>query len=115
MLGVAMPQVARGQTAARYRVTTNNAWFYQDVGGRRIAQLVRGAVLTAGRGNATRNDWVPVTLDGWIFATSVGRSGRPDFDLAVTRARHPHPIQTVWLRLPPRRGDWIRPALNRSA
>jgi hypothetical protein len=27
-----------------------------------------------------------VTLDGWIFSTSVGRSGRPDFDLLVTRS-----------------------------
>ena len=88
MLSVAVAQAAPAQTAVHYRVTANNAWFYQDVGGRRIAQLVRGAVLTAGTSNATRNDWVPVILDGWIFATSVGRSGRPDFDLAVTRAPH---------------------------
>jgi hypothetical protein len=27
-----------------------------------------------------------VTLDGWIFSTSVGPSDRPDFDLLVTRA-----------------------------
>ena len=88
MLSVAIAQAAPAQTAVRYRVAANNAWFYQDVGGRRIAQLVRGAVLTAGTGNATRNDWVPVMLDGWIFAMSVGRSGRSDFELAVTRAPH---------------------------
>ena len=88
MLSVAVSQTPPPQTAVRYRVTANNGWFYQDVGGRRIAQLVRGAVVTAGTGNPTRNDWVPVVLDGWIFATSLGRSGRSDFDLAVTRAPH---------------------------
>ncbi len=66
MLSVAIAQAAPAQTAVRYRVAANNAWFYQDVGGRRIAQLVRGAVLTAGTGNATRSD----------------------FELAVTRAPH---------------------------
>jgi len=71
------------QVAPRYRVTADNTWFYQDVAGRRVARLARGAVLTAG---ATRNDWMQVTLDGWIFATSVGPSDRPDFDLLVTRA-----------------------------
>jgi hypothetical protein len=69
----------------RYRVTADNAWFYQDVAGRRIARLAKGAVLTPGTG-AARNDWLPVVLDGWIFATSVGPSSRTDFDLLVTRA-----------------------------
>src|SRR5712691_5256260 len=67
----------------RYRVSVDNAWFYQDVAGRRIARLSQGAVL---EGGATRNDWIQVTLDGWIFSTSVGPSDRPDFDLLVTRA-----------------------------
>ena len=83
LLGLATPQVAASQGGNRYRVNVDNAWFYQDVAGRRIARLARGAVLTGG---ATRNDWIQVTLDGWIFATSVGRSDRPDFDLLVTRA-----------------------------
>ena len=88
LLSVAIARAAPPQTAVHYRVTANTAWFYQDVGGRRIAQLVRGAVLTAGPANAARNDWMPVTLDGWIFATSVGSSGRADFDLIVTRSPH---------------------------
>jgi len=83
LLGVATPQFAASQGGNRYRVNVDNAWFYQDVAGRRIARLARGAVLTGG---ASRNDWIQVTLDGWIFATSVGRSDRPDFDLLVTRA-----------------------------
>jgi hypothetical protein len=92
LLSLATPRVrpAAAQGGNRYRVTVDNAWFYQDVAGRRIARLTRGAVLTVGaRGaGATRNDWIQVTLDGWIFATSVGRSDRPDFDLLVTRTPH---------------------------
>ena len=77
------PGPATSQVASRYRVTADNTWFYQDVGGRRIARLARGAVVAGG---ATRSDWIQVTLEGWIFATSVGRSDRPDFDLLVTRS-----------------------------
>jgi hypothetical protein len=94
VLSLATPRVspAAAQGGNRYRVTVENAWFYQDVAGRRIARLARGAVLTAGGGGggggATRNDWIHVALEGWIFATSVGRSDRPDFDLLVARTPH---------------------------
>ena len=81
-LSLALPHMGRAQ-AMRYRVNTDNTWFYQDVAARRIARLARGSVVTAG---ATRNDWMQVTLDGWIFASSVGPSDRPDFDLLVTHA-----------------------------
>jgi len=81
LLSLATPANAQG--AGRYRVTADNAWFYQDVAGRRIARLARGAMLVGG--GATRNDWIQVTLEGWIFGTSVGPSDRPDFDLLVTR------------------------------
>jgi hypothetical protein len=83
VLSLATPQVAAAQGASRYRVTVDNAWFYQDVAGRRVARLARGAILAGG---ATRNDWMQVLLDGWIFSTSVGPSDRPDFDLLVTRS-----------------------------
>ncbi len=82
VVSLATPAPAASQDAGRYRVSVDNAWFYQDVAGRRIARLTRGALVTAG---ATRNGWIQVTLDGWIFATSVGKSDRPDFDLLVTR------------------------------
>jgi hypothetical protein len=86
LLSIARSQPTPAQTAARYRVTASNAWFYQDVGGRRIARLVRDAVLAAGTAKSTNNDWVAVSLDGWIFATSVGKSARGDYDLTVTRS-----------------------------
>jgi hypothetical protein len=81
-LGLPVPS-PESQTPSHYRVTAEHAWFYQDVAGRRIAQLTRGAVLAGG---ATRNDWIQVTLDGWIFSTSVGKSDKPEYDLLVTRA-----------------------------
>ena len=82
--GLVAPQSAPAQSRARYRVTADNTWFFADVAGRRIARLARGAVLTST--GATRNEWIELRLDGWIFATSVGPSDRPDFDLLVTRA-----------------------------
>ena len=87
-LGLLFPKPAPPvppQAPNRYRVTADKAWFYQDVAGRRIARLSKGAVLAEESGSA-RNDWLPVVLDGWIFATSVGPSARSDFDLLVTRA-----------------------------
>lgn len=84
VLSLATPRAAAAQGGSRYRVTADNGWFYQDVAGRRIARLARDAVVTA-RG-ATRNDWIQVTLDGWIFSSSVGPSDRPDFDLLVTHS-----------------------------
>src|SRR3954469_3693371 len=82
-LSLATPPPATAQGAMRYRVSADNAWFYQDVAGRRIARLAAGSIVTAG---ATRNDWMQVTLEGWIFGTSVGPSDRPDFDLLVTHS-----------------------------
>jgi len=82
--GLAVPHAAIAQSASRYRVTADSTGFFTDVAGRRIARLAPGAVVTTA--GATRNDWMQVTLDGWIFATSVGPSDRPDFDLLVTRS-----------------------------
>jgi hypothetical protein len=79
VLCLAAPVAAQG----RYRVSNDGEWFYQEPGGRRLARLARGAIVGGGE---TRGDWMHVTLEGWIFATSVGPSPRPEFDLAVTRA-----------------------------
>ena len=81
---IAGPHPAHAQGASRYRVTADNAWFFADVAGRRIARLAEGATVAAT--GSTRNEWIQVTLDGWIFAGSVGQSDRPDFDLLVTRS-----------------------------
>jgi hypothetical protein len=81
LLSLALPAPLAAQ--ARYRITTDGAWFYQEGGGKRLAHLARGAVLAGGD---AQGDWVGVTLEGWIFATSVGPTPRAGFDLAVTRA-----------------------------
>ncbi len=83
-LGLLLPGPrAWAQGPARYRVTNDGEWFYQEPDGRRLARLARGAIIAGG---ATRGTWTQVTLEGYIFATSVGPSPRPDFDLAVTQA-----------------------------
>ncbi|HXI33347.1 MAG TPA: hypothetical protein VNH63_04640 [Gemmatimonadales bacterium] len=80
-LPVALLIAAPLASQARYRVTADNEWFYQAADGRRLAQIARGAAV---QGGAIQGDWITVTLDGWIFASSVGPSPKPEFDLAVT-------------------------------
>src|SRR5437763_12390149 len=67
---------------ARYRISTDGAWFFQEARGTPLAGLARGAQVAGGD---ARGDWLAVTLEGWIFATSVGPTPRAGFDLAVTR------------------------------
>ncbi len=78
-LGLSLPLAAQ----ARYRVVTDGAWFYQEAGGKRLARLARGAVVMGGD---AQDDWQGVTVEGWIFATSVAPTSRAGYDLAVTRA-----------------------------
>src|SRR3989449_4091455 len=77
-----------GQAAARYRVATDGEWFYQEVTGKRLARLARGAVVTGGD---TKGEWIGVTLDGWIFGTSVGVTPRPGSVLPVPGGREETP------------------------
>ena len=81
-LGPAAPDASLA-AQARYRITTDGAWFFQEAGGKRLARLARGAQVAGGD---AQGDWLAVTLEGWIFATSVGPTPRAGFDLAVTRA-----------------------------
>ena len=80
-MSLAALQDAPAQT--RYRIATNDAWLHNEPEGRRLARFTRGTTLTA---SGTRDQWIQVTLDGWIFASSVGASTRPDFDLQVTKS-----------------------------
>src|SRR5438445_5392486 len=80
-LGPAAPDASLA-AQARYRITTDGAWFFQEAGGKRLARLARGAQVAGGD---ARGDWLAVALEGWISATSVGPTPRAGFDLAVTR------------------------------
>src|SRR6266513_5499706 len=86
---------------ARYRITTDGAWFYQEAGGKRLARLARGAVLIGGD---TQGDVQGATVEGWIFATSVGPTPRAGYDLPVTRAPeenlHSAPAGALIAKLP---------------
>lgn len=75
---VALPLAAQG----RVRVTRDGAWFLQSTGGRRLVQLARGTVMDAA---GTQGDRTRVTLDGYIWAASVGATQRDTYDLAVTK------------------------------
>jgi hypothetical protein len=78
----AWPQAPRVAAQARYRVTIDGEWFYQEASGKRLARLARGAMIS---GAAAQGDWVRVTMEGWIFGSSVGPTPRAGFDLAVTK------------------------------
>ncbi len=63
-------------------VTAEHEWFYDSPNGKRLARLLPGATLTAGR---IDGDWQEVTLEGWIFTPSVEITARSGFDLRVSR------------------------------
>src|SRR3989449_464281 len=70
------------QAAARYRVATDGEWFYQEVTGKRLARLARGAVVAGG---ATHGEWIGATPEGRIFGAAVGGAPPAGVDLAVVR------------------------------
>src|SRR5438094_62739 len=109
VLGLVIPLSLAAQ--ARYRVTTDGAWFYQEPGGKRLARLARGAVLAGGEG---QGDWQVVMLEGWIFTTSVGPTPRAGYDLTVTRAPEENlrSAPAAPLRVLGRSGDWTRVELE---
>jgi hypothetical protein len=86
---------------ARFRVTSESEWLYQQPEGKRLAQVANGAEMAGGE---ARGDWQAVTLDGWIFAPSVGATARAGADLAVTRAPEENlrtvPSGTLLAKLP---------------
>src|SRR5256712_2603347 len=76
VLGLVAPLPLAAQ--ARYRVTTDGARLCQEPGGKRLPRLARGAVRGGGE---VQGDWQGVMLDGWIFATTVGPTPLPGYDL----------------------------------
>jgi hypothetical protein len=70
-----------GQSSVR--VASAGDAFYQAAGGKRLAQVTGGTVLAL---DGTQGDWAQVTIEGWIFGTSVAASPLAGFDLAVTQS-----------------------------
>src|SRR5439155_1073070 len=75
VLGLVAPLSLAAQ--ARYRVTTDGAWFCQEPGGKRLARLARGAVLMGGE---AQGDW-----QGVMAEVASSRTAAPDSD--TTQAR----------------------------
>jgi hypothetical protein len=73
-----------GHAQARYRVTAAES-FRQEAGAdaRLLAQVSEGTEV---EGGDSRDGWVEVTLQGWIWERSLGPSPEPGFDFAVRTA-----------------------------
>jgi len=78
----AVSGAAPARAQERYRVTRAE-YFRQQPGPdqRILGSVYQGTELTALQ---TRNGWVEVSLEGWIFGRSVAPTTRDGFDLAVT-------------------------------
>src|SRR5207249_552685 len=72
LLPVVVSLAAPAAAQQRWRVTNDGAWFYQTVSGKRLARLARGAILSG----VAQDGAIAVTVEGWIFAASVGKSTR---------------------------------------
>lgn len=80
VLAGAAPASAHAQ--ARYRATRAENFRQQPGSDQKIlGSVYEGTELIAGQ---TKDGWLEVTLEGWIFGRSVVRTTRDGFDLAVT-------------------------------
>ena len=62
---------------------TRSTSFRKDPGGGQLATIQAGATVAQGK---AQGDWTAVTLEGWIYTASTGKTSRDGFDLAVTAA-----------------------------
>jgi hypothetical protein len=68
----------------RYRVDrADNFRLAPGPDGRLLASILKGAVFA---GDSTRDGWVRVTVDGWIWAASVGPAHTQGYDVEVTKS-----------------------------
>lgn len=67
--------------AQERRVVGTATTFHKDPNGTVLASLPAGPSHATGE---TRADWIGLTLDGWVPASSVTRSTRDGFDLVVS-------------------------------
>jgi hypothetical protein len=84
-LVLVLPAGALDAQEQRYRVLQAEN-FRQESGpqGRVLASVAAGVQLSGG---AARDGWVPVSLEGWVWGESVGRTDRDGHNLTVTAAR----------------------------
>lgn len=82
-LGLAVAAAAPTAAAQTAYRTARSENFRQQPGANQkvLGTVESGAELTGGE---TRDGWVAVTLEGWIWGRSVGKTSRDGHDLAVT-------------------------------
>jgi hypothetical protein len=72
-----------GPVAAQERARTSaESPLTKTPGDQPLGTLAKGIEVTLG---ARDGDWVTITLDGWIFSSSVAATNRDGFDLITTR------------------------------
>ncbi|MEO8029252.1 MAG: hypothetical protein ABI765_00315 [Gemmatimonadota bacterium] len=72
-----------GLAAAQDRVrTTAESPLTKDPGDQPLGTLSRGVDLVLGQ---RQGEWVAITLDGWIFTSSVAPTDRDGYDMITTR------------------------------
>lgn len=73
---------ARAPAQARYRATRADNFRQQPGPDQKVlGSVYQGAEVTAGQ---TKDGWVEVTLEGWVWGRSLGPTTRDGFHLAVT-------------------------------
>lgn len=72
-----------GLAIAQQRVRTSaESPLTKDPGDQPLGTLAKGVDVTIG---ARQGDWITITLDGWIFTSSVAQTQRDGYDLITTR------------------------------
>ncbi len=72
-----------GLASAQDRVrSTAESPLTKDPGDQPLGTLARGVDLVLGQ---RQGEWVAITLDGWIFSSSVAQTNRDGYDLITTR------------------------------
>src|SRR5437867_2587445 len=87
LLGTSLAFCVASAAAAqsRYRVVRDDS-FRQEAGplGKELATVSKGVEVT---GAAPSNGWVEVSVEGWVWNASVGRTARDGHNLIVTSSR----------------------------
>ena len=72
-----------GRASAQERARTSaESPLTKDPGDQPLGTLAKGVDVTLGQ---RQGEWVNITLDGWIFTSSVARADREGFDLITTK------------------------------
>ncbi len=75
--------VVAAPTLGAQAALSQSTAFRKDPGSTVLATIRAGVTLASGK---AQGDWVPVTLEGWIYTASTAKTSRDGFDLFVASA-----------------------------